>query len=188
MSIINPQDGLPYFCFDHAYTYDMICPVCEREICEENDKYFKEKQMTDFTPVDSKAIQEESLVRFMAAVGYEPVYDEQDRLRSFFQPKFSRIGEARISINRAIIMHNSWAEETFAQLIHYGAYSKTGFKDFIQPWTNVDSLAILFAGTCKIVEQIKGCGSNKEGFKVHDHNIKFMTKRDKRQYGHMIGL
>lgn len=145
--------------------------------------------MNDFIPVDSKAIQEESLVRFMAAVGYEPVYDEQDRLRSFCQPKFSKIGEARVSINRAIAMHNSWAEDLFSEIIHYAVkVGSTTFREFIQSWRNVDSMSIMFAGTCKIVEQIKGCGSNKEGFKVHDHNIKFMTKRDKRHYGHLLGL
>lgn len=145
---------------------------------------------TDFTPVDSKALQEESLVRFMAAVGYEPVYDEKDNLRYFFQPKFSKIGEARVSVNRAITMHNTLAELNFYALLEHsppGWYIPT-FKEFIQPWVNVDALTIIFAGTCKIVEQVKGCGSNKEGFKVHDHNVKFMTKRDKRQYGYMVGL
>lgn len=148
------------------------------------------KVIEKFHPVDSKALQEESLVRFMAAVGYEPVYDEKDNLRSFFQPKFSKIGEARVSVNRAITMHNTWAELNFYELLAHSSRASDipSFKEFIQPWRNLDNLAILFAGTCKIVEQIKGCGSNKEGFKVHDHNVKFMTKRDKRQYGYMVGL
>lgn len=182
-----------YICFEHSVEYtfnEMICPKCETKICEDNDKYFKERQMTNFTPVDSKALQEESLVRFMAAVGYEPVYDEKDNLRSFFQPKFSKIGEARVSVNRAITMHNTLAEVNFYELLDRGqrGWNRQTFKEFIQPWANVDALTIIFAGTCKIVEQIKGCGSNKEGFKVHDHNVKFMTKRDKRQYGYMVGL
>lgn len=181
-----------YFCLDHCIEYtddDMMCPQCEKEICDAHDKHMENK-MTDFTPVDSKALQEESLVRFMAAVGYEPVYDNVGRLRSFYQPKFSRIGKARISINHAIKAHNGWAEQNFNWLIrHYGKPTTTPtFKEFIQKPLHIDALTIIFAGTCKIVQQIKGCGSNKVGFKVHDHNVKFMTKQDKRQYGHMVGL
>lgn len=141
-----------------------------------------------FKPVDTSAIQEESLVTFMAAIGYEPTYKliagshgYGERLSGFFQPKFFRVGKARVSVNSAIKMHNDHAEETFAELISFTPNQE--FRDFIADYHNIDKITTLFAGTCKIVNFISATYSKKKGFLVHNHNVKFMTKRDRRHYG-----
>lgn len=137
----------------------------------------------DFKPVDTTVIQEDSLTNFMAALGYEPVYgcgNMYFKLTGFFQPKFKRIGKARISVNTAIRMHNELAEENFAKL-KFTPYEE--FKEFVSKQDNVDELVSLFAGTCKIVNFISATFSKKKGFVVHNHNVKFMTHRDRRQYG-----
>lgn len=141
------------------------------------------KPEADFKPVDTTVVQEDSLTNFMAALGYEPVYGSgnmYDMLTGFFQPKFARIGRARISVNTAIRMHNELAEENFAKL-KFTPYEE--FKDFVSRQDNVDELISIFAGTCKIVNFISATFSRKKGFVVHNHNVKFMTHRDRRQYG-----
>lgn len=134
---------------------------------------------------DTTEIQEASLVNFMAAIGYEPVYKLTekctDMLVGFFQPKFFPIGQARVSVNSAIKMHNESAEETFAELISFTPNQE--FIDFVSNYYNIDKITNLFAGTCKIVEQVKANYSRKKGFVVHDHNVKFMTRRDRKRYG-----
>lgn len=148
---------------------------------------FNNSDMTataDFIPVDTTGIQEASLVEFMAAIGYEPTYKRViggEQLSGFFQPKFLRIGKARVGVNRAIRMHNELAEANFAKLVSFTPHKE--FIDFIADQDNVDEIISLFAGTCKIVETIKANYSRKKGFIVHDHNVKFMTKRDRRHYG-----
>lgn len=144
-----------------------------------------------FKPVDTSAIQEESLVTFMAALGYEPTYklvsgagmsfSTGERLSGFFQPKFFRVGKARVSVNTAIRLHNEYAEESFAELISFTPNQE--FRDFIADYHNMDKITSLFAGTCKIVNFISATYSKKNGFIVHNHNVKFMTKRDQRHYG-----
>lgn len=150
------------------------------------DQYLEqvEKEMTEqFAPRDTTAIQEQSLVDFMAAVGYEPTYvkiGKGERLSGFYQPNFARIGKARISVNTAIRMHNDLAEETFAK-VKLEPFEE--FRIFASKEKNVDELVALFAGTCKIVHRIAANYSNKDGFVVHNHNVKFMTKRDQKFYG-----
>lgn len=150
------------------------------------DQYIEnlEKEMTEqFVPRDTTEIQEQSLVDFMAAVGYEPTYisnGKGERLSGFYQPKFARIGKARISVNTAIKMHNDLAEETFAK-VKLEPY--VDFRDFVKYQANVDELVAIFAGTCKIVQFISATYSKKKGFVVHNHNVKFSSKRDQRFYG-----
>lgn len=143
----------------------------------------KVKPEADFKPVDTTTIQEDSLTNFMAALGYDPVYGTgsmYEPLIGFYQPKFARIGRARISVNTAIRMHNELAEENFAKL-KFTPYEE--FKDFVSRQDNVDELISIFAGTCKIVNFISATFSRKKGFVVHNHNVKFMNHRDRRQYG-----
>lgn len=143
----------------------------------------KVKPEAEFHPVDTTAIQEDSLTNFMAALGYEAVYGSgtmYNKLTGFYQPKFSRTGKARLSVNTAIRMHNELAEENFAKL-KFTPYEE--FKDFVANQDNVDELITLFAGTCKIVNFISATFSRKKGFVVHNHNVKFMSHRDRRQYG-----
>lgn len=141
-----------------------------------------------FKPVDTTAIQEESLVTFMAAIGYEPTYKiitsgliHSERLSGFFQPKFFCIGKARISVNTAIRLHNEYAEESFAELISFTPNQE--LIAFVADYHNIDKITAVFAGTCKIVNFISATYSKKNGFVVHNHNVRFMTKRDQRHYG-----
>ncbi|MNC02961.1 hypothetical protein D3C75_503510 [compost metagenome] len=142
------------------------------------------KPEMDFKPVDTTIIQEDSLTNFMAAIGYEPVYgggNMYGKLTGFYQPKFARVGQARVSVNRAIRLHNEYAEESFAELISFTPNQE--FRDYVADYDNIDKITALFAGTCKIVNFISATYSKKKGFVVHNHNVKFMTKRDQRQYG-----
>ena len=192
MSIVDPKDGQPHFCFEHGNAYGddgLMCGWCENDIARQHDPLFKEKEMTEvFKPVDTTAIQEQSLVDFMAAIGYEPTYKmvtlgsvTAEQLNGFYQPKFKKTGKARLSVNTAIRMHNELAEDTFAKLVSFTPYEE--FIDFVAKQDNVDELIAVFAGTCKIVNFISATYSKKKGFVVHNHNVKFMSKRDQRFYG-----
>lgn len=183
-----------FLCFEHCVVYtedDMMCHECEKEICEEHDNQL-EKEMTDkfvkFVPNDSTIIQEDSLTNFMAGIGYEPVYKHGFGLRGFRQPKFKVIGQERVSVNRAIKLHNTLAEVTFREVTRMVSFNpRISFAEFASKYENIDRITDLFAGTCKIVHQVKANFSRRKSFVVHDHNIKFMTKRDERQYSHMLG-
>lgn len=138
-----------------------------------------------FVPQSTKAIQEESLTNFMATIGYEPVYCKSKGLVRFTQPRFYKTGKSNISINTAIRMHNEAGEEAFAELI---AFTKPQeLRDYLRKYNNYQKIMIVAAGATKIIEQVKGSGSKRNGFVVHDHNIKFMTKRDERFYRRYIG-
>lgn len=136
--------------------------------------------MEQFVLLDTTHIQQDSLIEFMAAIGYEPVYNDREMLCSFYQPKYHKTGEMRVSVNRAIRMHNEMAEEVFIKLQFQ---PKQEFRDFVKDYHNIDEIVTLFAGTCKIVEFISANYSKKRGFEVHNHNVKFMTKRDQKHYG-----
>lgn len=181
-----------YLCFEHDVYYtedDMMCPQCEKEICETHDQHYKEKHMTEqFVPKKTSYIQEESLTNFMAALGYEPVYSSYNsKLLRFSQPRFAKHGQAIVSVNRAIKLHNQRGEEAFAELVAFTGQITHELRDYIAKYSNYQTVMLVAAGATKIVEQIKGSFSNKKGFVVHDHNIKFMTNRDKRKYSDMIG-
>lgn len=137
-----------------------------------------------FVPNDTSELQEESLVNYGAALGYEPVYNERVGLCGFRQPKFAVIGKERVSVNRMIRMHNHDAEDVFT-ILQFTPYVE--FNQYIKDVANEADLITLFAGTCKIVEQVKATYSNKKGFKVHNHMVKFMTHRDRRYYRDLIG-
>lgn len=137
-----------------------------------------------FTPVDTTEIQEESVVRFMAALGYEPVYSYLN-LVGFFQPKYFRIGKARISVNTAIRLHNNLSEEAFLNVTRNTRQSRVGFHNYISNSDKrTDEIIALFAGTCKIVKFVSATFNRKtKKFVVHNHNVKFMTNFDRRQHG-----
>lgn len=180
-----------YFCFEHGINYtddDLMCPKCEKEICEAHDEWYKEMKMQQFEVRDTTQLQEDSLINFMAAIGYEPTYAAieiskgyyGERLNGFFQPKFFKTGKARVSVNTAIRMHNELAEETFAKL-KFEPYVE--FSKFVAEQDNVDEIIAVFAGTCKIVHTVKATYSKKKGLMINNHNVKFVTKRDKAHYG-----
>lgn len=147
--------------------------------------FSKIKPEADFMPVDTTMIQEESVTNFMAGLGYDPVYKNDGNITcslvGFRAPKFKRIGRERISVNTAIRLHNEYAEETFAEVISFTPNQE--FINYVSQSDNVDKIIALFAGTCKIVNFVSATYSKKKGFVVHNHNVKFMTKRDQRQYG-----
>lgn len=188
----------PYHCYEHDTPYgdgELMCPDCEREICEENDKHFEEKQMTEkFVPLSTSYIQEESVTNFMAALGYEPVYGYLSNssgnnvygILRFTQPRFYKTGQVNVSVNRAIKLHNQAGEESFAELI--GFTRAIELRDYLKDFKNYQTILNVAAGSTKIVEQVKASWSRKKGFQVHDHNVKFMTNRDKRQYSHLFGF
>lgn len=136
-----------------------------------------------FVPNNTALLQEESLVNYAAAIGYEPVYNERG-LCGFFQPDFEVVGKARRSVNSMIKMHNHDAEDVFA-VLQFTPYVE--FNDYVKDNGNLDDLITLFAGTCKIVEKVKGVYSNKKGLIINNHQVKFMTARDRRFYRDIIG-
>lgn len=128
-----------------------------------------------FTIKDTSAIQTESLVRFAAGIGYEAVFDTKNRLRSFRAPQFDKSGDGRISVSTMLELHNYGPSEALSEIRH-----TTSFTTF-RALMNSDELdanrlaAMLFAGTLKLVEKIKGQGSRKEGLIIQSGMVKFVT-------------
>lgn len=131
---------------------------------------------------DTQELQELSVVNFMAAKGYEPVYGPNG-LQSFLQPNFACVGKARISFNSAVRQHNKEATEAFNRI---RCNHNETFESFVQG--NEDDLVALFAGSAKIVRKAKLTYSRKEGVKVQSHKIEFLTKRDHAHYGKILEL
>lgn len=205
-----------FFCFEHGIEYKLMCPQCTNEICETHDsslinilnesskqyslgkhcsvgelkerlKQMENKMTEEFKPQNTTYIQEESVTNFMAALGYEPVYGGfYGHLLRFSQPRFAKHGEAIVSVNRAIKLHNAAGEEAFAELIAFTAPQE--LRDYVHYFKNYQTLMMAAAGATKIVEQVKASHSRKKGFVVHDHNIKFMTRRDQKRYAHCMGF
>lgn len=128
-----------------------------------------------FTIKDTAAIQTESLVRFSAGIGYEAVFDTQDRLRSFRAPQFDKSGDGRLSVSTMLELHDYGPAAALIELRHTPQF-KT-FRSFMNS-KEVDAnrlAAMLFAGTLKLVEKIKGQGSRKEGLIIQSGMVKFVT-------------
>lgn len=132
--------------------------------------------------VNTLEIQEISLVNYMAANGYDPVYDSE-HLRGFHCAKFRAIGKERVSVLSAIRRHNEEAEEQFAML-KFTPYED--FQTFISKDKNVMQLNSIFAGTIKIFEKVKLSYGRKQGLILQSDNVKFMTRRDAAHYEHFI--
>lgn len=138
-----------------------------------------------FQPLNSEKIQLESLINFMAALGYDQVEEPKRGLVAFSQPAFACVGKARVSVNSAIRMHNEMAEENFAKL-KFEPYVE--FKEFVANEANVDEIVSIFAGSCKIVETVKATFSRKNGLMFQSQNVKFMTRKDFHQYKAALGM
>ncbi len=134
--------------------------------------------------VDTQELQELSVVNYMAASGYEPVYGDKG-LCSFLQPKFACIGKQRVSFNSAVRMHNTQPNEVFKKITADSGQWQS-FEDFLL--TNENDLTVLFAGQSKIVKKAKLTYSRKEGVKVQSHKVEFLTRRDFKHYGPVLGL
>lgn len=135
--------------------------------------------------VETQELQEMSVVNYMAAKGYEPVYKHDIGLASFRQPLFDHIGEGRISVGTAIRLHNNEAENTFDGFV---IDPKETFHEFVADNVKYDQIVTLFAGTTKIVKKAKLVFSRKRGLEVQSHKIEFMTKRDRNHFGRILGI
>lgn len=136
--------------------------------------------------VDTTTLQEESLINFAAAIGYEALFDTKARLLRFKQPKFRKQGVEYRSVRSMIKIHNEAAEDVFRHL----ATVNTDFQSFINTDEGLDMVTLLFAGTVKIIETVKGQYKRGVGFFVDDsksnHMIKFNTDRDAAHYQHYL--
>lgn len=159
---------------------------CSTDEMKERLKQMENDMTEQFKPKTTTYIQEESVTNFMAAIGYEPVYNEKGHLVRFFQPRFSKQGQAIVSVNRAIKLHNIAGEDAFEELLAFTA--PQDLREYLRYFSNYQTLMLASAGATKIVEQVKASHSKKKGFLVHDHNIKFMTRRDERRFKHLIGF
>lgn len=143
------------------------------------------EQIESFT--NTEEIQEQSLVNFMAVLGYEPVYDSLTlKLLRFKQPRFACVGQEYIGLKRAIHMHNNLPQMAW----QYISTVNTDFASFVNSPGGEDMIQILAAGNARIVQTVKG-KPNKKGFYVElnkgDHMVKFQTIKDYKQYRHYVG-
>jgi hypothetical protein len=128
----------------------------------------------NFIPKDTSRIQETSLVRFAEAMGYSPVYDPKDRLKSFRNPEFDRTGSGRISVLNMIALHNDedYNNEAFQFIRSFNDFEElVNFNDTV----GHSLIAVMFAHSAKIVKRVKATYSRKRRFHVQDHNIKFAS-------------
>jgi hypothetical protein len=131
----------------------------------------------------TQELQELSVVNFMAARGYEPLYDFNIGLAAFVQPRFASTGKRRVSVLSAIKMHNELAETTFENI---RVEPNTSFQEYVIK--NEDAIIDLFAGTTKIVKRVKLSFSKKLGVQVQSDKVEFMSKRDFQHYRFFIGV
>ncbi len=132
--------------------------------------------------VDTQFLQEESLIRFAAAMGYEVVMDQYDRIRRFKQPNFKCAGIEYISVKSMLKMHNNSAESVFE---YVKALDEETYNEFLnrKDRTGRTMIELMFAGSCKIVRKIKGQATRKDGLVIQCNVIEFMTRQDYVQYG-----
>lgn len=160
------------------------------------DKYIEEEEknmsVNEFEPNDSQSLQEESLISFMEALGYEAVFKfdgkNPEKLVGFRTEKQRWSSASRISVNTAISIHNNDPDFVLNEI---GGYINSPGEKF-STWSKVDRnyamIAVLFAGTCKIIEKVRGNGCKKKGLIITDHLVKFTSKSNRKAYGNFIGL
>ena len=132
--------------------------------------------------IDTKLIQEQSLVNFANAIGYEVVEDENRNIRRFKQPRFRSYGEEYISVKRMLRLHNNAAEDVFEYVKSLGSEE---FSDFLnrKDGQGREMIDLMFAGSCKIVRKVKGQYTRKEGLIIQSNIVQFMTDSDFKTYG-----
>lgn len=143
--------------------------------------------MTEEHYVNTQELQEESLVRFMSSLCYEPLYDlETSALMRFKQPRFRCIGEEYIGLNRAIKLHNTAPESAWS----YITTVNMDFTSFLDTDHGEDIINLIAAGNARIIKKVKGKGSRKGFFvedKKGDQMVEFQSTKDYKQYRHWIG-
>ena len=132
----------------------------------------------------TKALQEESLIEYMAGIGYEALYNDKDQLIAFRQPRFDSSGCGKLSVNTAIKLHNREAYEVFDFIQRSGV----NFDKFLKFEGKAAShmLAALFAGSNRIVKNVKGQWSKKKGLIIQSNVIEFNTRAHYNAYKHLL--
>lgn len=152
--------------------------------------YNKRVYEENFKIIDTTDIQIQSLVKFSAALGYEAVYrtdkNGKDIPVRFKQPNFRYVGQEYTSVRTMLKLHNEASEQTFE-------YVKTLSKEeSLAEFFNRENdegyniINLLFAGTCKTVQQVKGQGTRKKGLVIQSGMVKFMTDKDYYQHACML--
>ena len=140
--------------------------------------------------VDTVLLQEESLTRFAAAIGYETVYDHDlYTIVRFKQPAFRGIGQEYCSVKRMIKMHNTAGEDTFRFIQQIGRFrdEDLNLSDFLDTQGH-ELIELLFAASCKTVKKVKGQYSRKQGLVIQSNIVEFMSKKDFHHYGEGMDL
>lgn len=122
----------------------------------------------NFVIADTTQIQTESLIRFAAGVGYEAMFDTQNRLRSFRAPQFDACGAGRLSVRTMIHMHNNGPVVALEEIKKIKTIDELYIKGHFDA-------AVLFAATLKLVKKVNGQGSRKEGLIIQGHMVKFTS-------------
>lgn len=143
--------------------------------------------MFEYEICDTTELQLESLVLFANALGYDEVYSPEGNLLRFKCEKNRKYGEEYIGVQRMIKLHNNAAEDIWG----YINTVNIDFHSFINDDPGLDAIVLLFAGSCKIVQKVKGQYKRGVGFhlekKKPSQMIRFMTDRDYAHYKHYIG-
>lgn len=135
----------------------------------------------------TREIQTESLLMFMAAIGYEAVYNNDGVLIRFFQPKLQFKGVAFRSLETAVEMHNFGPQRALDKIKSYGRTA--GFNAMMKDDDLLDAFVMLFAGQARIVEKVKAAGSKNRGLVFTDdsHKVAFNTPYDEVRYTNVLG-
>ena len=133
---------------------------------------------------DTKRLQEESLIEYMQSIGYEALYNDSEQLIAFRQPRFDRSGAGRISVATAIKWHNNEAEAIYDFIQN----STVSYSEILNNKYEVVQymMASLFAGTNRIVKNVKGQWSKKKGLIIQSNVIEFNTRAHYKAYKHLL--
>lgn len=134
---------------------------------------------------DTKRLQEESLIEYMSSIGYEALYNDSEQLIAFRQPRFDRSGSGRVLVTTAIKLHNKEPAAVY-EFIQKSKASYNELLDFAEYETVQHMMATLFAGTNRIVKNVKGQWSKKKGLIIQSNVIEFNTRAHYKAYKHLL--
>lgn len=131
-----------------------------------------------FVVRDTTDLQTESLVRFAEGMGYDAVFDNEGRLRSFRAPRFDKYGSGKVSVATMIRAHNDGPDDALAELATLAPKLDYFFFDLVQIKGNHGHrlMTMLFSGSLKLVDRVHGQGTRRNGLVIQRHQVKFMHK------------
>lgn len=132
----------------------------------------KQVKQLQLTVKSTTQIQTDSLVNFAAGIGYEAMFDIKGRLRSFRAPQFDRSGDGRIGVMTMIRWHNDGPRQSLRELHTYHSFSALMNS---QRHDGNRLAAMVFAGTLKLVERVRGQSSRSEGLMIQSGNVRFVN-------------